>query len=267
MRKFLSIIKSDFWHILCIGEFLRAAVPSSTGEDYHAAFHQEPNKRVEDVHEISISTAPQEPTEFSMLTNSTRKGDKTTVGEIVGQAFNDAMKLLSPLGVDQDLKKANLCSMAQVSDHIRNRLNRSARTVDIALPTPIDEHLYQVDSNSDDTSTDEDDDDRSGDFDSNEEDEEDDDDDVVNLHVDNGARAEGHGDEDMSSRSTTNSSLMTMKGPGQSSVIGFCGSQRKTRDFRVPNSVNFPLSKNDVILYFQSKTHSRTYVRIDKRKR
>ena len=46
------------------------------------------------------------------------KVTKRRVGEIVGQAFNDAMKLLSPLGVDQDLKKANLCSMAQISDHI-----------------------------------------------------------------------------------------------------------------------------------------------------
>ena len=84
--------------------------------------------------------------------------------------------------------------------------------MDIALPAPIDEHLYQVDSNSDDTSTDEDDDDHSDDFDSDEEDEEDDDDDVVDLHVDNGARVEGQGDEGMSSQSTTNNPLITMKG-------------------------------------------------------
>ena len=55
--------------------------------------------------------------------------------------------------------------------------------------------------------------------------------------------------------------------PGQSSVIGFCGSQRKTIDFSDPNSVNTPLSKNNVIRYFQSKAHSRTDARIDERKR
>ena len=40
------------------------------------------------------------------------KVTKRRLSEIVAQAFNDAMKLLSPLGVDRDLKKANLCSLA-----------------------------------------------------------------------------------------------------------------------------------------------------------
>ena len=66
--------------------------------------------------------------------------------------------------------------------------------------------------------------------------------------------------------SSTTDSLIRFT-PGQSSVIGFCGSQRKTRDYSDPNSVNIPLSKNNVILYFQSKTFSRTDARIDKRKR
>jgi hypothetical protein len=58
-----------------------------------------------------------------------------------------------------------------------------------------------------------------------------------------------------------------IQNPGQSSVIGFCGSQPKTTDFRDPNSVNIPLSKNDVIRYFHTNTHSRTDARVDNRKR
>lgn len=55
--------------------------------------------------------------------------------------------------------------------------------------------------------------------------------------------------------------------PGQSSIIGLCGSRRKTTYFSYPNSVNFPLSKNTVIRYFHTNTHFRTDTWIDNRKR
>jgi hypothetical protein len=145
-----------------------------------------------------------------------KKVTKRRVSELVRQAFNDAMKLLSPLGIDQVLKKANVYSITQVSQHIRNRFSRSTRTVDVALPVPIDEHLTQFNSDSDDTSTDEDVDDQSVELDSyeeeEEEEEEDKDDDGVNLLVDSDARAESKDDDDISSQNTTNNRLHTMKG-------------------------------------------------------
>ena len=48
--------------------------------------------------------------------------------------------------------------------------------------------------------------------------------------------------------------------PGQSSLIGFCGSQGKQLDSWEPDSVSFPLSKSDIIRYFYTKVDCRVDV-------
>ena len=54
------------------------------------------------------------------------------------------------------------------------------------------------------------------------------------------------------------------RNPGQSSVVGLCGSRRNQLNSPAPDSVSFPLSKSDIIRYYHTKIDCRVDVGCDR---
>ncbi|CAF3347446.1 unnamed protein product [Rotaria sp. Silwood2] len=84
------------------------------------------------------------------------KMTKQQIQEQVDRAFNDTFTLLLPLGVKEVLKQANIVTMNQVSQHIRNDLNKSIKKANFFISMTIDECSNQSDSDSEESITQED---------------------------------------------------------------------------------------------------------------
>jgi len=75
--------------------------------------------------------------------------DKQQIQQQVNRAFADAFDLLIPLGITNVLKKFNITTMKQVSQHIHNYFKRSTTRADFLIPTPVDEIEIYSESDSD----------------------------------------------------------------------------------------------------------------------
>jgi hypothetical protein len=119
---------------------------------------------------------------------------KQQIQEQVDRAFKDAFNLLVPLGVEKVLRKSNIITMKQVSQHIRNHFKKSSKKANFLIPMTIDKVIIQSDSDSDseDTNNEED---KQNEMNLYDYDSEDEDDNAINLLED-----------------TTNSRLKTTKG-------------------------------------------------------
>ena len=85
--------------------------------------------------------------------NEPEKISKQQIEEEVHRAFKDALDLVAPLGILQDLKKENIVTLDQISKHIRCYFQNSSRKIDFLNPTKDDEEMVQSDSDSDESDT------------------------------------------------------------------------------------------------------------------
>ena len=77
------------------------------------------------------------------------KLNKLQIEEQVDRAFQDAFKLLAPLGVEEVLRKSKVFTMKQISQHIHNHFRKSSTKADFLKPKTIDEVTIESDSDSD----------------------------------------------------------------------------------------------------------------------